>query len=684
MTGLETALGAPPQAGDVLLLQPLPHEWAGLSPAQAVAAGKYRLRAGLLRASPAAATAAAHVPAKLQRAPPPGAVAAVAVAPVPVALQHPVSAAQPQTSISDSGGWSEGVMGRGGGDVGACGSGAQGTTAAAMGAVAPPPGAGGSNADGSRGPHRPGGWGPLTRPPLPPPHATRPPPSMHIKEEPGRGDGRRCNPAADSDAPSPRTAAPGLGRSANPQHPPASSRPAACIIHLHGWVSEGATPHLSPAPLPDELQLCGLTFHPTLVPAVRAAMQRWADALTCPLSSADPAKQQMRFLGIDPPPSSSASTPSAGAAAGGPGAGPGKMWPPWRYAFQKAGVSRNLVASRLALLLGLSGESGCADAPLPAAAPAWTVRTRAVHPGGRGEVAGGGQEGEGGDGGGGPSLAACGGGGVFAAEPIRKSAVLGLLGGYVLPAADRTACLGYQVGRAAGLSAGLGWAEGGATEVLRTVCPWALDVSNCSGLPQSLCHGFNLGRHQSPGPSSCSSSSLPSPAPPTPRSAWRSGCGPPAAANCPRERWHTPGPSWRTRSPSRTTCSRSCRPTRPPRPRSWTAAGTAATCRRSSEVRERGAGWGGCKMSGLSHRRSVRFTRITPRRPALLVSHISIIRPAGNSPGHPRRPAAACGAVHAGRLRLHERRRPQQPGGAHQRPPLPAARLRRARRHLGH
>ncbi|PNW72493.1 hypothetical protein CHLRE_16g685725v5 [Chlamydomonas reinhardtii] len=444
MTGLETALGAPPQAGDVLLLQPLPHEWAGLSPAQAVAAGKYRLRAGLLRASPAAATAAAHVPAKLQRAPPPGAVAAVAVAPVPVALQHPVSAAQPQTSISDSGGWSEGVMGRGGGDVGACGSGAQGTTAAAMGAVAPPPGAGGSNADGSRGPHRPGGWGPLTRPPLPPPHATRPPPSMHIKEEPGRGDGRRCNPAADSDAPSPRTAAPGLGRSANPQHPPASSRPAACIIHLHGWVSEGATPHLSPAPLPDELQLCGLTFHPTLVPAVRAAMQRWADALTCPLSSADPAKQQMRFLGIDPPPSSSASTPSAGAAAGGPGAGPGKMWPPWRYAFQKAGVSRNLVASRLALLLGLSGESGCADAPLPAAAPAWTVRTRAVHPGGRGEVAGGGQEGEGGDGGGGPSLAACGGGGVFAAEPIRKSAVLGLLGGYVLPAADRTACLGYQ------------------------------------------------------------------------------------------------------------------------------------------------------------------------------------------------------------------------------------------------
>eukprot|EP00198_Chlamydomonas_reinhardtii_P005781 XP_001695117.1 predicted protein [Chlamydomonas reinhardtii] len=92
---------------------------------------------------------------------------------------------------------------------------------------------------------------------------------------------------------------------------------------------------------PSELRLCGLTFHPALAPAVTAAMAHWqAVALGgCPLSAADPTTRQLRIVGLPSPPPA---------------------------CFGPHRLKRNILLSKLAHLLGLAGEAGRSDAPLPA------------------------------------------------------------------------------------------------------------------------------------------------------------------------------------------------------------------------------------------------------------------------------------------------------------------------------
>ncbi|KAG2495485.1 hypothetical protein HYH03_006430 [Edaphochlamys debaryana] len=177
------------------------------------------------------------------------------------------------------------------------------------------------------------------------------------------------------------------------QRLPASSLSAA---HLQGCaLSRDAVP--PPALQPGELRLCGLTFHPELAPGVRSAMEAWeaglaaqlaADGLTGGLADAAPEQLQIRVL----------ESPATSA----------------------AGIQDYSIAADVALLLGLTTAF---NAPLPEHAPQLGPRSLAPGP----------DEG-------------CGGAGLFAAAALPKGAVLGVLGGYVMPkaAAKRLSYHGYR------------------------------------------------------------------------------------------------------------------------------------------------------------------------------------------------------------------------------------------------
>ncbi|PNH03782.1 hypothetical protein TSOC_010121 [Tetrabaena socialis] len=163
--------------------------------------------------------------------------------------------------------------------------------------------------------------------------------------------------------------------------------PAASITHLRG----STPPETGLPPLhPGELRLCGLTFHPDLAPGLRRAMARWeaaalerlrAEGLGAGLADADPQTVQ---LGVCD-----------------------------RGVLSRHGLSSNIICARLARLLGLAGPGGRSDAPLP-----------------EGEL---GLAAEGGlwrcaD----PARGGC---GLAAGMAVRRNAVLGVVGGYVLPGA---------------------------------------------------------------------------------------------------------------------------------------------------------------------------------------------------------------------------------------------------------
>ncbi|KXZ55723.1 hypothetical protein GPECTOR_2g1273 [Gonium pectorale] len=203
-----------------------------------------------------------------------------------------------------------------------------------------------------------------------------------------------------------RTAAPGPAPAPVP-HPlalactdAAPPGPAPSIACLHGCVSSQAAGCAGLPPLrPGELRLCGLTFHPDLAPAVRRALAEWEAALgDGGLANADPAEVQITMPHL--------------AEGGGGGAGGGVE--PWRAAFEEHRLRDNIVCSRLARCLGLlDGEW---DAALPEGG--------AELPGGLEPV------GDAARGGAGLAVAA-----GTAAAPLRRNEVVGVVGGYVMPAA---------------------------------------------------------------------------------------------------------------------------------------------------------------------------------------------------------------------------------------------------------
>ncbi|KAG2495500.1 hypothetical protein HYH03_006444 [Edaphochlamys debaryana] len=165
---------------------------------------------------------------------------------------------------------------------------------------------------------------------------------------------------------------------------PASSLSAA---HLQGCALSRAVP--PPAVQPGELRLCGLTFHPELAPGVRSAMEAWeaglaeqlaAEGLDGGLADALPEQMQIQFLDSVA-----------------------------QDLLKSSGIRSYVITGNLACLLGLSAYF---DAPLPMHAPQL----------GPGSLAPGRDEGRGGA-------------GLFAAAALRKGAVLGVLGGYVMPKA---------------------------------------------------------------------------------------------------------------------------------------------------------------------------------------------------------------------------------------------------------
>ncbi|KAG2489483.1 hypothetical protein HYH03_012119 [Edaphochlamys debaryana] len=95
----------------------------------------------------------------------------------------------------------------------------------------------------------------------------------------GRAQAPPPAPGADAGAgPSTAGAAADGGSQPGPsQQPPAPSctgLPAASISRLQGYVPPGELPPLRPG----ELRLCGLTFHPAVAPAIRAALEQWEAA----------------------------------------------------------------------------------------------------------------------------------------------------------------------------------------------------------------------------------------------------------------------------------------------------------------------------------------------------------------------------------------------------------------------
>ncbi|KAG2495484.1 hypothetical protein HYH03_006429 [Edaphochlamys debaryana] len=178
-----------------------------------------------------------------------------------------------------------------------------------------------------------------------------------------------------------------------PQLLPASSLSAA---HLQGCTLSPAAGAPPPALQPGELRLCGLTFHLELAPGVRSAMEVWEAGLVEQLAAvgldgglADAEPEDMQLQVLD------------------------------RSSLHGAGIKDDSVTADLARLLGLAA---CFNAALPEHAPQLGPRSLAPGP----------DEGRGGA-------------GLFAAAALRKGAVLGVMGGYVMPkdAAKRFADQGF-------------------------------------------------------------------------------------------------------------------------------------------------------------------------------------------------------------------------------------------------
>ncbi|KXZ48086.1 hypothetical protein GPECTOR_30g181 [Gonium pectorale] len=165
-----------------------------------------------------------------------------------------------------------------------------------------------------------------------------------------------------------------VGPLAAPPVPP-QHQPAASIAHLHGYVP----PSVDLPPLqPGQVRVCGLTFDAALAPAVASAQAAWLAGLSRELRFADPTRDQLAPASAE----------------------------------LDNRVSRNVVVSKLARLLGLAGDNGRPDAPLQEGP---VVLEGAMQPCGD------------------PTR---GGAGLQAARGIRRNEVLGVVGGYVMPAAD--------------------------------------------------------------------------------------------------------------------------------------------------------------------------------------------------------------------------------------------------------
>ncbi|KXZ48084.1 hypothetical protein GPECTOR_30g179 [Gonium pectorale] len=150
-----------------------------------------------------------------------------------------------------------------------------------------------------------------------------------------------------------------------------------------------ATPHGSPSGKkgndPGQVRVCGLTFDAALAPAVASAQAAWLAGLGRELRYADPTRDQLA-LGLS---------------------GTAKQ------------LSRAVVCNKLARLLGLEGDNGRPDVPLPEGP---VLLESALQPCGD---------------------PARGGAGLQAAMAIKRNAALGVLGGYVMPAGTARDFMSY-------------------------------------------------------------------------------------------------------------------------------------------------------------------------------------------------------------------------------------------------
>ncbi|KXZ48073.1 hypothetical protein GPECTOR_30g168 [Gonium pectorale] len=139
---------------------------------------------------------------------------------------------------------------------------------------------------------------------------------------------------------------------------------------------------------PGQVRVCGVTFDAALAPAVRSVEQAFVKGLGRELRKARPTTMQLSVVGAIPHPH----------------------------------LSGNLVCNKLARLLGLEGEEDPWDAPLPEGP---VVLEGAMQPCGD------------------PTR---GGAGLRAAEALKKNTVLGVVGGYVMPAAaaEDLVCFGRK------------------------------------------------------------------------------------------------------------------------------------------------------------------------------------------------------------------------------------------------
>ncbi len=186
----------------------------------------------------------------------------------------------------------------------------------------------------------------------------------------------------------------------NPDHLPATSLAPA---HLHGHV---APPTSLPPLQPGELRLCGFTFHPHLAPGVRRAMDAWTEGLGGrALEELDPSREQVQVLGADlagqQGPGAAAAAATAGAQA--PAAAQGSAALVVRHK-----LSSPVLEAQVAKLLGLYKQgSGVA---LPEEAPVQQGKVEQRRDEQRGGL------------------------GLWAAVALKRSHVLGFMGGYVMPA----------------------------------------------------------------------------------------------------------------------------------------------------------------------------------------------------------------------------------------------------------
>ncbi|PNH12819.1 hypothetical protein TSOC_000187, partial [Tetrabaena socialis] len=152
---------------------------------------------------------------------------------------------------------------------------------------------------------------------------------------------------------------------------------------------------------PGELRLCGLTFHPHLAPGVRRAMARW-EAAALERLRAERLGGRLRDLG----------------------AAPEQMVVCDAEALSQHGLSHDTICARLARLLGLVGEGGRSDAPLPEGPLGLAAEARLRR----------------------CTESARGGCGLAAGAAVRRNTVLGVVGGYVMPAvaAEGFGAAGYR------------------------------------------------------------------------------------------------------------------------------------------------------------------------------------------------------------------------------------------------